>query len=305
MRPRIWLLAPLLIVAAAISCDLPGAAPPTAFVFPTPNETLTAIFAPTTTPGTSEATPAPPPPTIPATVVTPAGSSAPPTATAGSLSTRPNGTVVQAERLESAPAIDGDLGEWAAFPYRSDQIVFGASRWTGASDASGVFAAGWDAAYLYLAVRVTDDKYVQGATGDDIWMGDEVEVQLDADLPADFYTASLSADDFQIGMSAGNFAGIAPQSYRWYPASKETSLTTVTVAGKATPQGYDLEARIPWTTFSLTPAEGARYGFVLSISDNDAAGTTAQQSMVSSVSTRKLLNPTTWGTLALGGVVPK
>src|SRR3990172_467694 len=64
MRPRTWLLAPLLIVAAVISCDLPGAAPPTAFVFPTPNETLTAGFAPTTTPGTSEATPAPPPPTI-------------------------------------------------------------------------------------------------------------------------------------------------------------------------------------------------------------------------------------------------
>jgi hypothetical protein len=79
----------------------------------------------------------------------------------------------------------------------------------------------------------------------------------------------------------------------------------VTVAGKATPQGYDLEARIPWTTFSLTPAEGARYGFALSISDNDLAGTAAQQSMVSSVSTRKLTNPTTWGTLALGASAPK
>jgi hypothetical protein len=115
----------------------------------------------------------------------------------------------------------------------------------------------------------------------------------------------MSADDYQVGLSAGNFGSIGPQSYRWYPSGKATSLTTVTVAGKATPQGYDLEARIPWTTFSLTPAEGARYGFALSISDNDATGTAAQQSMVSSVSTRKLLNPTTWGTLALAGIVPK
>jgi hypothetical protein len=293
-----------LILAAALACDLPGAAPPTAFVFPTPNETLTAIFAATATPEASASTSTPPPAaTIAATVVTPAG--VPATATVSSLSTRPNGVVVQAERLDSAPAIDGNLGEWASFPFKADQIVYGASRWTGASDASAVFAVGWDASYLYLAVRVTDDKYVQVATGDDIWLGDEVEVQLDADLPGDYYTASVSADDYQIGLSAGNFGAIAPQSYRWYPSSKQVSLTTVTVAGKATSQGYDLEARIPWTTFSLTPADGARYGFALSISDNDAAGTAAQQSMVSSVVTRKLLNPTTWGTLALGGLVPK
>jgi hypothetical protein len=303
MRPRPWLLAPLLIGAAVISCDLPGAAPPTAFVFPTPNETLTAIFAPTATVGSSVSTATPPPATIPATVVTPLA--APATATISSLTTRPNGVVVQAERLEIAPGINGDLGEWTSFPYKADQIVYGASRWTGASDNSGDFAAAWDASYLYLAVRVTDDKYVQAATGDDIWMGDEVEVQLDADLPVDYYTASLSADDYQVGLSAGNFGSIAAQSYRWYPSSKQTALTTVTVAGKLTPTGYELEARIPWTTFSLTPAEGARYGFALSISDNDAAGTAAQQSMVSSVSTRKLTNPTTWGTLALGSVVPK
>ena len=305
MRPRAWLLAPLLLAAAAIGCDLPGATPPTAFVFPTPNETLTAIFAPTATPGGATVIPATAPPIIPPTVLTPAGPSAPSTATVSGLSTRPNGVVVQAERVESAPSIDGALSEWTAFPYKADQVVFGASRWTGASDNSGAFAVAWDAAYLYLAVRVTDDKYVQTATGDDIWMGDGVEVQLDADLPVDFYTASLSADDYQVGLSAGNFGGIAPQSYRWYPSSKQTALTTVTVAGKATPQGYDLEARIPWTTFSVTPTEGARYGFTLSISDNDAAGTAAQQSMVSSVSTRKLLNPTTWGTLALGGSVPR
>jgi hypothetical protein len=304
MRRRTWLLALLALAAAAVSCDIPGTTPPTAFVFPTPNETLTAIFAPTESSALASETPAPPSsPTVLATVVTPVGTSA--TATLSSLSTRPNGAVVEAPRLDGAPAIDGALGEWAAFPYKADQVVFGASRWTGAADASGTFTVGWDASYLYVAVRVTDDTYVQSATGDDIWMGDEVEIQLDADLPVDFYTASMSADDYQIGLSAGNFGSIAPQSYRWYPQSKEASLTTVTVVGKATSPGYDLEARIPWTTFSLTPVEGARYGFVLSISDNDAAGTLAQQSMVSSVSTRKLLNPTTWGTLALAGTTPK
>jgi hypothetical protein len=302
MRTPTWLLLPAVLVAAAISCDLPGTTPPTAFVFPTPNETLTAVFAPSATPAASTATPTPAE-IAAATVVTPG--IVPPTATVGSRSTRPNGAVIQADRLEAAPVIDGTLAEWTAFPYKADQIVYGASRWTGASDASGSFALGWDSAYLYLAVRVTDDRFVQVSSGSNLWLGDEVELQLDADLPADYNTASLSADDFQIGLSAGDLGGIAPGSYRWYPTSGRTALTTVTVAGKATPQGYDLEARIPWTTFSLTPAEGARYGFALSISDNDLAGTAAQQSMVSSVSTRKLTNPTTWGTLALGASAPK
>ena len=303
MRPKLWLLTPLVLLAAAISCDVPGAAPPTAFVFPTPNETLTAIFAPTATPAAPE-TPTPPSPaTVIATIVTPAG--APPTATLASLSSRPNGVIVEAARLDPAPTIDGELSDWTAFPYKVDQIVYGASRWTGLSDASGTFALSWDASYLYVAVHVTDDKYVQVASGENIWKGDEVEIQLDADLPLDFYTASLSADDYQMGMTAGNFGSIAPQAYRWYPQAKHTALPTVTVAGKATPQGYDLEARIPWTVFSITPTEGSRFGFTLSISDDDAAGTPAQQSMVSSVSTRKLLNPTTWGTLALTGPIAK
>jgi hypothetical protein len=289
-----------MLLAAVLGCDLPGAAPPTAFVFPTPNETLTAIFAPTESVPTQAATETPLLVTAaPPTVVTPV--QAPSTATVSGLSTRPNGVVVQATRLETAPTIDGDPNEWADFPYKADQVVFGSSSWTGVADASAVFDVGWDASYLYLAVRVTDDKYVQVATGDDIWMGDEVEIQLDAELPSDFYTASMSADDYQVGLSAGNFGTIGPSAYRWYPSSKDTALTTATVSGRATAQGYDLEARIPWTTFSLTPSESARYGFALSISDNDTAGVAAQQSLVSSVATRKLFNPTTWGTLALGG----
>jgi hypothetical protein len=221
------------------------------------------------------------------------------------LSTRPNGPVLEAAWLASAPTIDGELSDWPSLPYSADKIVYGSTRWTGASDCSAVFAVGWDATYLYLGVRVTDDKYVQTASGANQWKGDQVEIQFDADLPGDFYMASLSSDDHQIGLSAGNFGSIGPQAYRWYPQAKAGSVSGATVAGKLIPTGYELEARIPWTVLGVTPADGARYGFALSVSDNDQAGTAVQQSMVSSVSTRKLLNPTTWGTLALGTTGPK
>jgi hypothetical protein len=306
MHRRLWVLPVLALLAATASCDIPGTTPPTPFVFPTPNETLTAVFAPTITPVVAPtSTPTPPPlPTAETTIVTPA--IVPPTATAGTLNTRPNGVVVEAGRFTTAQAIDGNLSDWPSLPYKVDRIVFGAANWSGPSDASGTFAVAWDEANLYLAARVVDDVHVQTSTGTNIWRGDEIELQIDTNLASDFYTASLSADDFQIGLSPGDFASNPATDYLWYPTTKAGRTSPATVIARVkTSSGYDLEARIPWSAMGVTPSESARYGFALSFSDNDLAGKAAQQSMVSSVATRKLLNPTTWGTLALLGTAVK
>jgi hypothetical protein len=77
------------------------------------------------------------------------------------------------------------------------------------------------------------------------------------------------------------------------------SLSGVSLKAVTTTEGYNLEAMIPWTVFGVTPDAGDRFGFALSISDNDLTGAPVQQSLVSSVSTRTLTNPTTWGTLIL------
>jgi hypothetical protein len=214
---------------------------------------------------------------------------------------RPNGTPVLAIRLASPPTIDGDLGEWSSTVYATSQIVFGSSNWTGASDCSGSYYIGWDTNALYLAVGVRDDAHVQRATGAKLYLGDDVELQLDANLAADFSSTTLSSDDVQVGLSAGDFAGRAPEAYRWYPSSLAGRPSGVIVQAKPSADGYVLEAQIPWSVLGATPVEGQGYGFALSLSDNDRSGTSVQQSMVSSVATRKLLNPTTWGTLVLEG----
>jgi hypothetical protein len=206
----------LAALGATVSCALPGATPPTPFVIPTQNETLTAVFAPTQTPVVAVGTVNPAPAlTEPPIVVTPGVLA--PTATISTLNTRPNGAVLVAAWLGSAPTIDGELNDWSSSFFAADKIVAGASRWTGVDDASGKFALGWDATYLYVAVQVTDDKYVQVASGANMWMGDEVELQLDADLAADYYTASLSADDTQLGLSAASVPAqslVVPQTAR-------------------------------------------------------------------------------------------
>ncbi|MFQ5942119.1 MAG: sugar-binding protein [Anaerolineales bacterium] len=300
------LLAGLALVGAIFACTLPGTSSPTPFVIPTADVTLTAMFsetedrAPTQPPITlgpgSSPTPSP-------TVILGAVSSTPVaggTTTPISQDTRPNGIPVEAAFIDTPPTLDGDLGEWSSSTFNANKVVFGASNWTGASDASGVYYIGWTNEALYIAIAVTDDTFVQVSSGSSLYKGDEVELQIDTNLKGDFFSNILSSDDYQIGLSPGNFGTLGKESWRWYPRSTRGPLSVITIHAKSRSDGYDMEAKIPWSVFGLTPSEGARYGFALSVSDNDLKGAPVQQSMVSSVSSRTLSNPTTWGTLILG-----
>jgi hypothetical protein len=173
-------------------------------------------------------------------------------------------------------------------------------NWKNGSDLEGSFRLGWDQNYLYLAVKIIDDVYVQNAGGQDIFLGDSIELLLDKDLLGDFYSTSLSQDDFQLGISPGNpDVNGTKEAYLWFPANIAGSRPDVKIAAVRANGVTRVEAAIPWSTFGITPAVDQRYGFVLSISDNDTAGTQRQESMVSSISTRVLTDPTTWGEMLL------
>jgi len=294
-----------------VGCTLPGVSAPTPFTFPTPNLTHTSIFAelPTSTPvpptlapliPTGTATPSGPTPTNdPAVTITP-------NLTPISTDVRPNGSPVTAVYLSAAPVIDGVLNEWSSTAYRADKTVPSAgSNWSGPSDLSATFYIGWDANALYIGVSRTDDTIVQISTSYNMYKGDDVEIHLDVDLPGDFSSVTMSADDYQMGLSAGNFGTLGEEAYLWFPRNLQTSLSTIEMKTRRTTAGYDMEAKIPWSVFGITPVAGDHYGFALSLSDNDLPGTAAWQSMVSSVSTRRVVNPTTWGTLILDSPTAK
>jgi hypothetical protein len=291
-----------LLTLALMGCTLPGASSPTPFAFPTPDITLTAMFAESASPApaTSTSTPkasATPEPSATAEDGTPQASE---TLPPGTVDTRPNGSPIDADRLATAPTVDGDLSDWTTTSGKIRSVVFGASNWSGASDASATYYIGWTQDALYVAVQVVDESFVQVSSGGGMFKGDIVELQLDSDLEGDYFSNSLTSDDSQIGLSPGNFGSLGPESWRWYPIGLSGLLTSVTVAATSTTDGYALEAMIPWSVFGLTPSAGDRFGFTLSISDNDLSGAPVQQSMLSTVSTRTLTNPTTWGTLVLG-----
>ncbi|MDW8327075.1 MAG: sugar-binding protein, partial [Anaerolineales bacterium] len=212
---------------------------------------------------------------------------------------RPNGPVLIAARTVFPPTIDGNLSDWPDLPYTADQVTFRPGNWTGAGDLSVRYGLAWDGNFLYLGAQVTDDVHVQTQRGETLFRGDSLEILLDADLATDFLVRELGGDDYQLGLSPGALNGDAPDVYLWFPRARRGVPTGVTVAALRTDLGYTLESAIPWSVFRLTPAAGNRFGFVLSASDNDTPDTAEQQSMVSSVATRRLTDPTSWGTLEL------
>jgi LysM repeat protein len=211
---------------------------------------------------------------------------------------RNNGAAVFAYHTTQPPAIDGSLEEWTGHEYSASYIVLGPETWQGPDDLSATFYASWDDSYLYLGLYVRDDQHVQMATGQYLYQGDDVEIQLDTDLSGDWYQTTLSSDDVQGGLAVKDLASSAYEATIWRPSALQGPLTA-SLAARPADGGYTLEAALPWQAFGLVPSVEMPYGFALSLSDDDTPGTRAQESMVSSAPQRAFGNPTTWGTLIL------
>jgi hypothetical protein len=330
-------LVAFLVVSVLSGCTLPGFSTPTPFSFPTPDKTMTALFEPTqAVPATSapddtsgsgsdgagdQATETPQ--TLPTSTNTPEVTlTQEPTSTVDSdisyvgPAVR-SGASITATYLTKNLNIDGDLYEWDP-PIQKviNYVVYGANNWTGELDSSGTVVAGWDEDYLYIGVRVKDDKYVQEGTKEQIYLGDSIEILFDRYVSADYYLQAMTADDYQIGISPGRY-GIEtcyvisgkvmtgctpepPQAYMWFPKADAGKKTEIKIGVIDSGKGYQVEFKIPWDLLGVAnPSVGDHYGFAISISDNDKAGSLVQQTMVSNVSTRFFSDPTTWGDLYL------
>jgi len=215
-----------------------------------------------------------------------------------------SGSAVEAVRLPAAPVIDGSLAEWSDVPaWSSAFVVYRVAGWDGSDDLQATWRLAWDASNLYIGVEVIDDILVQTQTGNQIFRGDSVDMQIDTNRTGDF-GPSLSPDDFQFTFSPGDFVSLPPSAFRSQGSMDGRILDApggnhITIAAQRTALGYNIEAAIPWSDMNLAPAEGMILGLALNANDNDTPGTAVQEVMKSHVATRTLTDPTGWGTLVL------
>lgn len=209
---------------------------------------------------------------------------------------------VRAGFVAQAPTVDGSAEEWpAGSPVESVYRVHAVEDWDGSSDLQAEWRLAWTDAALYVVVVVADDVHVQTQTGTQIFRGDSVEMQIDTEPGAD--AGSVNPATYQIVLSPGDFAGLPPAAVRFRGASDgsipQAPGHSIQVAAQQTPQGYVLEAEIPWQDLNVTPAPGMVLGLALNANDNDTPGTARQEIMMSNAPNRTLTDPSTWGTLTL------
>ena len=233
--------------------------------------------------------PVPPTPTTPTT----------PTLVADT-STRPAPNGLFTARRGQPITLDGRFEDWPGPWQPVNAVIQGREQWGGASDLGGFMQMLWAPEGLYLAVQVTDDVLRAGPDGSDQWQGDGIELQFDRRLADDFTDTRANDDDTQIGL-APDRAFQFVRGYRWLPLAAESRFDPPGAVTTA-PGQYALEVLIPWLYFDVSAAElapGLRYGFNLSINDNDGDAP-AQQSVISASPARTTHdNPTEWGTLLL------
>jgi hypothetical protein len=230
-----------------------------------------------------------------------------PTLDPAQLNARPalNGSAFAA-RAGSLPLFDGNFSKWPDGGWHPlNAIVYDTGDYGGAADLSAVYQMAWSEEGLILAVRVSDDASSPGPVGTDMWQGDGLEIQFDQQLAADYSENAANDDDYQIGISfTPDFTAI--HAYRWLPFTQEASLNlpgAVRSLGQgSTVRGYNLEVLLPWSVFGLEAGSfdvGSRFGFNLSINDNDSEAPTQEMTLSLSPARTTHDNPTEWSTLVL------
>jgi len=207
---------------------------------------------------------------------------------------------VSAAYFTKPPVLDGIWDEWTSPSYPVTHVVYGADNLTDRNDLGASFRIGWDEQYLYIAVKVGDDSYVQRETLFNIYRGDSIELSLDTELQADFDSSELNSDDYQLLISPGNpDPGKHTEAYLWFPRNIASPESKVKIGAIGGLNLYRLEAAIPWSIYGITPQPGMHFGFVFRVNDDDEVEVDYQQSAVANVAGASLADPTTWGDLLL------
>lgn len=190
-------------------------------------------------------------------------------------------------RLTTPPAIDGDLGEYAALaPIRLDNQSYlyppdapSAKLWTGIDDLSVTAWVAWDADCLYFAAKVRDDRHVQERHGTQLWANDGFQIGLD---PLNDATGLAFAgktgydpDDAEFGIA---LAPAGPQTFQWTGAADPNGCLVATARLAVCRVGDETcyEWALPWPCVkAMQPKAGTVFGLSFVAIDADKPGESA------------------------------
>jgi len=209
-------------------------------------------------------------------------------------------------RAATAPEIDGDLADWASVPerYRLSEVVFRDQDVTDrlGADSPGVVALEYDEEALYLAVVSEDDVYSQANTGNQIWRGDALDINLTT-AGTDQVSGRPDGDDFQLTMTPQDADGATAAV--WFTGNgnsfaDNTTDLRVSLAGAVSADGsWVLEAAIAWSVFGLDGPPPGDIAALVAVFDSDGEEVDGapRQTVILGHTGAEFQRPQTWGTL--------
>ena len=150
-------------------------------------------------------------------------------------------------KTQSAPTIDGDLGDWGALPYRVSRQGDIATPDIAPADLSYQFAVSVDERALYIAVAVIDDEVIIEPTAlardqDAIALSIDVREDAARNRSMGIGQAVLGGDMAKVAMLITSVGDSAPDRLLGF---MEASFAVSDTAIRRTAQGYNAEFAIP------------------------------------------------------------
>jgi hypothetical protein len=194
--------------------------------------------------------------------------------------------ITLANKIKSKITIDGNLEDWSGMDecrVSGEEHIFEKEKeWKGPKDCSFTFSTGYDKDTMYVAVRVTDNHYVQTYNDVNNWRNDCLELFFDMDLPGDRTADFYSKDDIQIMLSkqtidekaitkiANGIGNSRVDSTPEYKKTLKEIARNVDMAIVSQEGGYIIEASVPWSLLhNFKPDSGKSIGFNIAVDDSD------------------------------------
>ncbi|WP_353510961.1 CHAT domain-containing protein [Intrasporangium sp.] len=179
-----------------------------------------------------------------------------------------------------APVVDGEFDDWRSVTSHPVTAVVD-KRGGVRAGLSGAVQLLWDKDALFVHAAVTDSEItpVRTSSPGTFWTGDGISFEFGPDPRAlDPNDKLRTGQDLHVMIGVvedGDRGGVAAIN----PASKGTFVSgdlapSIEVARRPTADGYELEARVPWSALGLTipPARGTVVGMNLNVSDAERTG---------------------------------
>jgi hypothetical protein len=169
--------------------------------------------------------------------------------------------------------LDGKLDEpfWKLAPWHKVSHDMGWNNPKDDQDGSLEFACVADEEYLYVAIKVWDDKkVVDEDVGCNVWKDDSVEIYIDG---GNEKAPAYDGNDSQITIGRDNVGGDPDKPKLGGCVGQLQGPNTGTKAGVVdTDYGWSVEAAVPLDSFGIKLADGTVIGFNVQLNDDDDKG---------------------------------